>query len=152
MNAPQIGTYWLGQGGIYIGIAAADGDLSQGHLVLCEADTVDLFRWRDAIVWARDQTVDGHTDFRLPTLFEAALISANARQQIIKQPWLWTCTGANTEPWLQNFTGSNTENFITAGTSPSYSYAWLLEVDSGGQYRDSVYDRNSVRAVRRFVL
>lgn len=125
---PLIGAYWPGQGGIYIGLAAEDADNPQGHLVLCEATTDERMKWKATIAWAAAQSVDGHTDFRLPTRFEAALIYANGRQHVDTGPWYWT------------------------GTAEGGSVAWFQDFDDGGQGTGHVDNSNCARAVRRFVL
>ena len=125
---PAIGEYWPGQGGIYLGQAVEDENYPQGHLVLCEATTDKRFKWAAAIDWAASQSVDGHTDFRLPSRFEAALIYANGRKHVDTSPWYWT------------------------GTPRRASYAWDCDFDYGNQYYDDVSSAGAARAVRRFVL
>ncbi len=122
---PLIGEYWRGQGGIYIGVAAADGDLPQGHLILCEATSSKRFVWADAVAWAKKQTADGHTDMRLPTRFEAALIYANGRKHVDVGPWYWT------------------------GTEYDASYAWNCFFDGGTQDYNHKGLTGAARAVRR---
>ncbi|GAC1664434.1 MAG: hypothetical protein PVS3B2_00050 [Candidatus Dormibacteraceae bacterium] len=124
---PAIGDYWPGQGGIYIGQAVEDENYPQGHLVLCEATTEDSLTWKAAIAWAEAQTVDGHTDFRLPTRFESALIYANGQKHVDQDRWHWTLT-------------------------PRGSVAWVQYFGDGGQGWGYVNDKYCARAVRRFVL
>lgn len=125
---PAIGEYWPGQGGIYMGEAVEDENYPQGHLVLCELTTDKRFKWAAAIDWAASQVVDGHTDFRLPSRFEAALIYANGRKHVDTNPWYWT------------------------GTPQGASDAWVQDFVNGGQYTVHVGSSDCARAVRRFVL
>lgn len=127
---PAIGEYWPGQGGIYIGAAAADDDLPQGHLVLALATTDKSLTWKKAIAWAKEQAADGHGDFRLPTRFESALIYANGQKHVDTDRWHWTGT-----PYKD---GS--------------SDAWVQGFDGGGQDWGGVGYKYCARAVRRFVL
>lgn len=127
---PLIGEYWPGQGGIYMGVAAADGDLPQGHLVLAVAAAEGRLTWKKAVTSAKKQSADGHTDFRLPTRFEAALIYANGRSHVDTSNWHWTGT---------EYAGDE-------------SSAWICYFGDG--YQTSVHKDISfaARAVRRFVL
>lgn len=125
---PLIGDYWPGQGGIYMGKAVEDENYPQGHLVLCEATTDKRFKWKAAVDWAAVQTADGHTDFRLPTRFESALIYANGRKHVDTGPWYWT------------------------GTPQGGSYAWFQSFGNGDQDAGHVVSSDCARAVRRFVL
>ncbi len=129
-QAPSIGAYWAAQGGIYIGLAAADGALPQGHLVLSTITAAKRLTWSEAVAWAAAQRVDSHTDLRLPTRFEAALIYANGRSHVDQDRWHWTGT-----PHKGNA-----------------SCAWYCDFSTGGQSHS--YKGNSIvaRAVRRFVL
>ena len=101
--APAIGEHWPGQGGIYMGQAVEDENYPQGHLVLCEATSDKRFKWAAAIDWAASQTVDGHTDFRLPSRFEAALIYANGQKHVDQDRWHWTGTRKGSGAWIQGF-------------------------------------------------
>ena len=123
---PAIGEIWPGQGGRYVGLAAADDDNPQGHLVLCDM-TNDL-DWKAAIEWAKTQSADGHTDLRLPTRFEAALIYANAQQHVDQSRWHWTSTQC------------------------SRNTAWVQDFGVGLQYGVGKGGTRRVRLVRRFVL
>lgn len=129
-QAPAIGEYWPGQGGIYMGLAAADGDLPQGHLVLATMTAGVRLTWKKALAWGVEQTADGHTDLRLPTRFEAALIYANGRKHVDTDSWHWTST-----PHESN-----------------ESYAWLQGFSYGYQSYTHKGIGFAVRAVRRFVL
>lgn len=125
---PLIGEYWPGQGGIYMGLAAADGDLPQGHLVLSTLTATQRMTWSEAVAWAAAQSADGHTDLRLPTRFEAALIYANGRSHVDQNRWHWTGT-----PYESND-----------------SYAWGCDFDDGFQDYSGKGNFGTVRAVRRF--
>ena len=111
-----------------MGQAVEDENYPQGHLVLCEATSDKRFKWAAAIDWAASQTVDGHTDFRLPSRFEAALIYANGRKHVDTDPWYWT------------------------GTPQGASFAWNCYFLGGDQNYVNVSSAGAVRAVRRFVL
>ena len=124
---PLIGEYWPGQGGIYLGLAAECENYPQGHLVLCEARIEESLTWKAAIAWASEQSVDGHTDFRLPSRFESALIYANGQKHVDVDRWHWTGT-------------------------PKGSNAWVQYFGDGYQAWDDVTSEHCARAVRRFVL
>lgn len=124
---PAIGEYWPGQGGIYIGLAVEDENYPQGHLVLCEVRNKDSLTWKAAAAWAEAQSVDSHTDFRLPSRFESALIYANGQKHVDQDRWHWTGTPKGSGACAQYF---------------YYGYQFTYRV--GLNY--------CARAVRRFVL
>lgn len=125
---PSIGEYWPGQGGIYLGEAVEDANYPQGHLVLALAASEERFTWKQAAAWAEKQDADGHTDFRVPSRFESALIYANGQKHVDQSRWHWTSTKSGS------------------------SNAWIQYFGLGDQDTGHVDDFFCARAVRRFVL
>lgn len=85
---PLPGQYWPEQGGIYVGIAAAEGDQPAGHIVLLKDKPATRLNWADALQWAKAIGNGAH----VPTRFEAALLYANVRSQLDTNNWHWTST------------------------------------------------------------
>ena len=101
---PQIGEYWQGQGGIYAGIARGHDSEHDYHLILCtEAPAIDM-KWQVALDHAKTITVDGHTDFSVPSRFESALLYANLQDHFDTDYWYWTSTQfSEGDAWYQLF-------------------------------------------------
>jgi hypothetical protein len=101
---PKIGEYWSGQGGIYAGVARGLDGAADYHLILCtEAHKTD-FKWQAALDLAKTITADSHSDFRVPTRFESALLYANLQDQFETDQWHWTSTQfSEYYAWHQGF-------------------------------------------------
>jgi hypothetical protein len=101
---PAIGEYWSGQGGIYAGICRGrDGDPDY-HLILCKEDPKKDLKWQAALDLAKTITVDGRSDFAVPTRFESALLYANLQDQFDTDYWYWTSTQCSEYgAWDQHF-------------------------------------------------
>jgi hypothetical protein len=119
---PAIGCPW--RGGIYAGIAAADADNLDGHLVLLLDKPDGKLNWADANAWAAGLG-DGA---RLPKRFESALLYANVQSHIETGHYYWT------------------------GTQYSEGYAWFQLFGGGLQGFDSKSYEARARAVRRFAI
>jgi Protein of unknown function (DUF1566) len=91
-NAPKIGEYWTGQGGIYAGVARGLEGAPDYHLILCKEDPKKDCTWQAALDLAKTITADGHSDFRVPTRFESALLYASLHDQFEADRWHWTST------------------------------------------------------------
>lgn len=123
---PLPGQYWPEQGGIYVGIAAAEGDMPAGHIVLLADKPATKLQWQQAMDWAKHLGNGAH----VPSRFEAALLYANVRDKLDTGNWHWT----------------STEHASSA------SYAWRCSFNSGIQYYNhKSYDGCAV-AVRRLDL
>lgn len=103
-SAPTIGQPWPGQGGIYVGLARGENGAPDYHLIMAaDQPTADL-KWQAAMDWACAVTAEGHTDFRLPTRNESALLYAHLRDQVDTSHWYWTSTPAGgASAWGQHF-------------------------------------------------
>lgn len=117
---PEIGTFWHGQGGIYIDQIRSESG-SARHLILPVAPHVTQLtgKWgcigahidgadsrldgaknTSAMVEAgseiaqlvRELEVDGHRDLYIPALHEARLIYINAPDDAVAKEWHWTST------------------------------------------------------------
>lgn len=126
-NVPQIGQPWPGQGGLYAGVARGRDGAPDCHLILAADKPETDLTWKRGIAWAMAVTVDGHSDFTLPTRFESALLYANLQEQF-EPRWHWT------------------------GTQYSASSAWTQHFGSGFQYNDVKRDKARCRAVRRLPI
>lgn len=99
---PLPGQYWTEQGGIYVGIAAAEGTLPAGHIVLLTDKPTTRMPWDQAVQWAKNLGNGAH----LATRFECALLYANVRSQLDTNKWHWTSTehaGNVSAAWYCNF-------------------------------------------------
>jgi len=123
---PKIGQRWVGQGGIYAGLARGEEGQPDHHLVLSTVEPDCKLDWAAALEWAKTVDEDGHTDFAVPTRMQSALLYANLRDQFDTSPWYWTST---------------------QDSGPSY--AWLQYFFTGSQSYDSKSAEARVRAVRR---
>ena len=91
-TTPAIGDIWPGHGGIYCGMARGqDGEADYPLIMALEAPTTG-FKWQAAQDHAKTITADGHSDFRVPTRFESALLYANVHDKIDTSNWHWTST------------------------------------------------------------
>lgn len=84
---PRVGRYWDGHGGIYAGITP--GKDCDYHLILSLEDMKRDVIWENALVWARAARADGHSDFDLPDLKQAALLYANLKE-CFDPVWYWS--------------------------------------------------------------
>ena len=87
---PAPGQHWPAQGGTYIGIAPAEGDLPARHLVALDLPAGEEDKeltWQDACAWA---TAQGN-GARLPTQLEA-LFAYTVAKSTFKPRLHWTCT------------------------------------------------------------
>lgn len=75
---------------IYAGIAPAEGDMPQAHLVLLADTPKTKQNYEESI--ALTKAVNPDTDSHLPTRTESALLYATLRDQIEKDGWYWTST------------------------------------------------------------
>ncbi|USW94222.1 DUF1566 domain-containing protein [Pseudomonas proteolytica] len=150
-EAPAVGEYWPGQGGINAGYVAARGDVPAHYLILGDKDLGE-FKWgryqeesaatskwdgranTDALIAAgghpaaeaaRAHTADGHSDFDLPAATQ--LHQAWAHDLIAKGAY-WS------------------------SSQRSAYYAFSMAFDDGGQYYHCKRHELRVRPVRRFFI
>jgi hypothetical protein len=116
---PSIDEYWAGQGGIYGGLVVGEEGSPDGHLILAEDKPDDILNWSASIAWTKKVHKDGHSDFRLPTRRESALLYANLRGRF-EAGWHWI------------------------GEQSSSTHAWYQFFDNG--YQDSVSKKFEARA------
>lgn len=91
ITTQQIGAPVPGlDGAIYAGIAPAEGDMPQAHLVLWINTPETRQNYEESIALAK--AVDPQLDSHLPTRTESALLYATVRDQIKKDDWYWTST------------------------------------------------------------
>ncbi len=96
MSVIDIATQQIGapvpgiDGAIYAGIAPAEGDMPQAHLVLWVDTPKTRQNYEESIALAK--AVNPETDSHLPTRTESALLYATVRDQIEKDGWYWTST------------------------------------------------------------
>lgn len=89
---------------IYAGIAPAEGDMPQAHLVLWVDTPKSKQNYDESIALAK--AVNPDTDSHLPTRAESALLYATLRDQIEKDGWYWTSTFFDEDKdaaFVQNF-------------------------------------------------
>ena len=153
--APRLGTYWEGQGGIYVGVMPGIDGGRDYHLIASVDEGVDL-EWgpsgkriegadskRDgsantlallgsgyphpAAAWASKYTKDGHTDFYLPAQRELNLCYATCAEKFEKDLY-WS------------------------STQHSAAWAWCQYFSNGGQISHRQDFRLRARAVRRLFI
>lgn len=122
---PLPGQFWPEQGGIYVGIAAAEGDMPAGHIVLLADKPAKRLPWAQAVAWAKNLGNGAHA----PTRFESALLYANVRDKLDINSWHWTST-----------------------ERANASYAWGCDFHDGFQYDNHKSDDGCAVAVRRLDL
>jgi len=86
-SPPNPGQYWPAQGGIYLGIAPAEGDLPMRHLVALNTDTPAKANWANAIKLA---SAPGN-GARLGTQLEM-MIAYTVAKAAFKARTYWTST------------------------------------------------------------
>jgi hypothetical protein len=113
---PAVNTPWPDQGGIYAGIARGRDGQPDAHVIVADEKPGGPLTWQDALDWAKALVIDGHSDFALPTRFQAALLYANAAEQFETDDWYWTSTEySERHAWVQNFSYGG-----QSGTGKSY--------------------------------
>lgn len=135
ITPPAIGTYWPGQGGIYVGIARGADGQGDRHLIAARADASaqrlqfgnygtridDADSERDGAANTRAlvahgehpaaaacaaYTADGHSDFYLPSRRELALCFANAAETFDAGGYYWSSTQySRSGAFVQGFEG-----------------------------------------------
>jgi hypothetical protein len=101
---PSIGEYWPAQGGIYAGVARGRDGERDYHLILSTEAPKEDFTWQAALDRAKSISVDGHSDFTVPTRFESALLYTNLQDQFDTDYWYWTSTQySEDDAWTQSF-------------------------------------------------
>ncbi|MGY2199074.1 DUF1566 domain-containing protein [Pseudomonas gingeri] len=153
-NAPEIGSYWPGQGGINGGFVQARGDVPAHHLIFAK-DDVGNHEWGNrgkesgatskadghansvillsdgshpAAKAADQYTADGHSDFYLPAAAELYQGWVNCPDVFAKDCWHWS------------------------SSQRSANYAFFLLFGDGVQYYDGKSYELRVRPVRRFFI
>jgi hypothetical protein len=121
-DAPPIGQYWEGQGGIYAGIMPDYVGTEPRHLVFSadeatevawggfwRADSCAASAWdgaantaclmapthrhaHHAAQWANNYEKDGHTDFHLPSRLELGVAFETIADQLDESDWYWSST------------------------------------------------------------
>jgi hypothetical protein len=118
-DAPPIGQYWKGQGGIYAGIMPDYVGHEPKHLIFSADEAVE--EWGGvgrvepgaaseydgaantralvasqtqypAAKWADDYEKDGHTDFHLPSRLEWLVAATTIPDQFAPNDWYWSST------------------------------------------------------------
>lgn len=84
---PLPGHPWPAQGGTYIGIAPAEGNLPARHLVMLDIEPSTKLNWANAVQWAQTHG----NGARLPTQLEA-LFAFTTAKAAFKPEWHWTLT------------------------------------------------------------
>lgn len=87
-TVPKPGQHWPEQGGTYIGISSAEGDVPAHHLVALDAPAPKSMTWAAAKKWVASLG-DGA---RLPTQLEAVLAWTTSPAAFEKTGWYWTGT------------------------------------------------------------
>ncbi|MEO8153598.1 MAG: hypothetical protein ABI605_11050 [Rhizobacter sp.] len=126
-SPPPIGEVWPGQGGVYVGLERARGDVPLSHLIVSERDPGKDLIWQAGLDWAADLVDEGHSDFMLPDKGQGALLYANVPELFDKSKLYWL------------------------RTQFSEYLAFCQGFYTGYQYHDAKEASLSVRAVRRLI-
>lgn len=130
IQAPSVGQYWEGQGGIYAGIMADLVGHEPKHLIFSADEAVDI-KWgtdyveaatsrtdgvsntnallarrtpHPAAQWAEDYEKDGHTDFHLPSIAELDVAYVTMPEQFFGNDMYWSSTERNaSSAYARNF-------------------------------------------------
>lgn len=124
-SVPLIGEYWVGQGGIYAGVARGRDGQPDYHLILATEVPNQDFTWQAAMGHAKTIEADGHADFAVPTRWESALLYANLQDKQATDHLFWT------------------------STQHSMGTAWYQDFDDGSQNEDRKISEFRVYFVRR---
>lgn len=90
---PAVGQHWPEQGGLYLGIAPAEGDLPQRHLVaLLEHASTAPMKWQPAMA----HCLAVGNGARAPTQLEAMLAYTVAKTAF-RPKWHWTSTQVSSD-------------------------------------------------------
>jgi hypothetical protein len=111
LTPPAPGQHWPEQGGIYIGIAAAETDADTGitlpmrHVIALDAaDPEPCLPWAKAITWAASLG----NGARLPTRIEAIMAYNVAAAAFNQDDWYWTGTQhSRISAFVQGFEDGN---------------------------------------------
>ena len=123
---PVIGEYWPGQGGVYAG-QVREEDGSTYHQIKASVKPAGRLNHGAATKWAASLTIDGHSDFTLPTRRGSSLLFANLRH-LFEAAYYWTC---------ETYQGNA-------------SCAWGCNFDNGSTNYDGKSCERQAVAVRRF--
>ena len=133
---PNVGDYWVGQGGIYAGIMPDYVGQSPKHLIVSideatnvqwggygvaepdaqslqsgDANSHALMRCEHrhpAAQWANDYAKDGHTDFHLPSRKEWEVAAVTMRDAFARDAWYWSSSAHSpTSAYGINFNGTD---------------------------------------------
>lgn len=130
IEAPAVGQYWEGQGGLYAGIMPDYEGHEPKHLVFSVDEALDV-KWgsdhvpeatsrtdggantkallaqgtpHPAASWADDYEKDGHTDFHLPSIAELDVAYVTMPQHFFENDMYWSSTDRNaTMAYARNF-------------------------------------------------
>ena len=92
ITIPKIGEQWPGLDAVYAGLAPAEDDKPQAHLILWNAIPEDDEQkdWKEGIAWGKNVDVD--TESHVPMRSESALLYATLRHSFDTDYWYWTST------------------------------------------------------------
>ena len=128
LKAPPIGHPWPGQGGTYAGLCRGRDGQADYHLILADIRPKAAYlSWLAGMAWAKTVTVDGHTDFDLPTRYESPILFGNVGA-LFEREWHWT------------------------STQSSEHYAFFQGFCHGAQHGNGKKAELRVRAVRRLPI
>lgn len=122
---PKPGQHWPAQGGTYIGIASAEGDLPARHLVALDIEPpTERMNWADAVKWAQSLG----NGARLCTQLEGVHAYTTAKHAFKTSGYYWT------------------------GTQVSRGNAFVQDFEHGSSYWGLKDDEHLVRAFRGLAL
>ncbi|CAN7197786.1 DUF1566 domain-containing protein [Trinickia sp. LjRoot230] len=134
LTAPNIGEYWVGQGGIYAGVMPDYSGHEPKHLIF-SVDEATRVKWGGYLVpepnardrddgaantnalvasstahpaarWADNYEKDGRTDFHLPSRTEWDVAAVTIPDAFVRTDWYWSSTEySETAAYGHNFNG-----------------------------------------------
>lgn len=140
LTPPQFGEYWVGQGGLYVGVRRGFHTKKPIHLILptdpraifegvslgtydvdvtgatsdCDglANTQALAKAGSKLCQAAlDLEIEGHKDFFLMSRFDARLCHMNLPEQFEKAWYLTSTQASRSYAWFQDFTNGDQDNY-----------------------------------------
>ncbi|MDQ1260606.1 MAG: hypothetical protein QG643_2432 [Pseudomonadota bacterium] len=149
---PPIGTYWAGQGGIYVGTAPAFLGMPQRHLIASQAEKRLTFGPYDhdaaatshvdgpantrallaegakhpAAQWAAAHTADGHNDFHLPSRMDLLFAYLQAPKVFDQESWYWSSTQVSRNgAFAQHFANGSSGWYGKDGELRVRAFRWI---------------------------
>ena len=158
ISRPPIGSYWLGQGGIYAGMVRGENGTPDYHLIVSTDSSAQV----EEITWgAYGESESGATNLRDGQANTKALLDSTHDHPTAQ--WAAGLSIEGHDDWYLPARHElrlcylnvpelfNTEDWYWSSTQYSPHYAWIQDFDDGNQDNDHKGNALRARAVRRVV-